>query len=71
MADLLEGGELLSDEFRSIVAGILVDAALFTVAATGAMVFVTTGSFSGLVGSLMLGNVWAREVGNRPGKPRF
>lgn len=69
--DRLEGGELFSDEFRSIAAGVLVDGAMFAIVATGAMLFITTGSVWSLASSLMSGNVWAREVGNRPGKPRF
>lgn len=58
-------------EIDSIVAGIMVDAALFTIAAVGAVVFVITGSMPALVGGMWMGNIWAREVGNRPGKARW
>lgn len=59
------------DEFYSIVGGILVDAALFSVAVAGAAGFVLTGSMAALVVGLLMGNVWARDVGNRPDKERW
>lgn len=66
-----DGGELLSEEARSVFAGVVVDAALFSVAAGCAVVFIFTGGIASLVSALWVGNVWAREVGNRPGKERW
>lgn len=59
------------DELYSCLAGFAVDLSMLAMAVVGVGVFVLTGSVPALVGGLMMGNAWAREVGNRPCKARW